>query len=185
MTPPLRSEKSTRNDSAPFPPFASFYPPLVFLDWFLVSLASFLPFFRSPISVTPRNSCTHFSIPAFLSRKMSPSLSGMSARVQVEFRTGPRTMSLPLEMLDNIGHQESPMEHEVDNSYKLSRIRREHVNQSHRIDSYGVRETFNKIWFYKNDVKWHLSSFNVRGWEMKHNDTFRDTTKEYNNIFKI
>jgi len=35
-------------------------------------------------------------------------------------------MSLPLEMLDNIGHWGSPTEHEVDNSYKLSRIRREH-----------------------------------------------------------
>lgn len=53
-------------------------------------------------------------------------------------------MSLPLEMLDNIGHQGSPMEHEADNSYKLLRIRREHVNQGYRIDSYGG-ETFNEI----------------------------------------
>lgn len=73
---------------------------------------------------------------------MSPSLSAMLARVQVEFRARPRTMSLPLEMLDNIGHRGSPMEHGVDNSYKLSR--RERVNQVRRIDSYGG-ETFNKI----------------------------------------
>lgn len=73
---------------------------------------------------------------------MSSSLSGMSARVQVEFCAGPRTMSLPLEMLDNIGHWGSPMEHDkVDNSYKLSRIRREQI---HRIGSYG-EEIFNKI----------------------------------------
>lgn len=147
MTPSLHSEKSTRTDSAALPPFALFYLlSLSLFDQSLVSLASSLPFFRSSLSAC-RNSCTHFLHSRIsLSRKMSPSLSGMLARVQVEFRGRPRTMSLPLEMLDNIGHRGSPMEHGIDNSYKLSSIKRERVNQAHRIDTYG-EETFNKIWF--------------------------------------
>ena len=141
MTPPLRPEKSTRNDSTLFPPFATFYSPLVFLDRSLVSLASFLPFFRSLLSASRLTFARIFFISASLSRKMSSSLSGMSTRVQVEFRTGSRTMSLPLEMLDNIGLG-SPMEHdEVDNSYKLSRIKREQI---YRIGSYS-EGIFNKI----------------------------------------
>lgn len=119
------SEKSTRNDpafSSPAP--SSLCPPLIFsrlispvpprVVSFLFSLLPLPPPLVTPIRI--------FSISASLSRKMSPSLSEMSARVQVEFCAAPRAMSLPLEMFDNIGHQRSPMEHEVDNSYKLSRI---------------------------------------------------------------
>lgn len=130
MTLSLRPEKSTRNDLAPSSSSISFCLPLIFffffstdipflLHRFFLILALFLPFSITPIRI--------FSISVSLSRKMSPSLSEMSARVQVEFCAAPRAMSLPLEMFDNIGHQRSPMEHEIDNSYKLSRIKRASV----------------------------------------------------------
>lgn len=68
---------------------------------------------------------------------MSPSLSRMSARVQAEFHVGSQTTSLPLEVLDDIGHRGSSMEHEVDNSYKSSKIKRIRIARLIGIDSGG------------------------------------------------
>lgn len=79
---------------------SSHFPRPIFRTSFF---ASFPLYFRYLLFVT---SIRIFSIPfVSLSRKMSPSLSRMSTRVQVEFHAGPRTMSLPVEMFDNIGHQ--------------------------------------------------------------------------------
>lgn len=89
-------------------------------------------------------------------RKMSPSLSGMSARVQAEFRVGSQTMSLLLEMLDNIGHRGSSTEHEVDNSYKSSKIKRERMNREvYSIDS-SSKDMFVCL-ISQNNIKWRFN----------------------------
>lgn len=126
LTLSLCPEKSTRNDPASFSPstllsFSS--TDLPFLSHrFLLILIVLLSLYRGLY--------TRFLYsPASISSKMSPSLSRMSARVQAEFHVGSQTMSLPLEMLDNIGHRGSSMELEVDNSYKSSKIKRERLNR--------------------------------------------------------
>lgn len=125
LTLSLCPEKSTRNDPASFSPSASvsssphFPPPISRFSRIVSSL--FLSF---PLPLS-RGLYTHFLYSrASISSKMSPSLSRMSARVQAEFYVGSQTMSLPLEVLDDIGHRGSSMEHEVDNSYKSSKIKR-------------------------------------------------------------